>query len=48
MAFMDNASVNVKIKTWQLSQAWKGQQHDSTPDKGTPREQLTSLNQIFV
>lgn len=48
MAFMDNASVNVKIKTWQLSQAWKSQQHDSTPDEGTPREKLTSLNQIFV
>jgi hypothetical protein len=48
MAFMDNASVNVKIKTWQLSQAWKGQQDDPILSEGTPQEQLTSLNQIFV
>ena len=47
IAFMNNASVNVKIRSWQLSQAWEGQQ-DHSPDQGTPREQLTSLNQIFV
>ncbi len=42
-----NASVNVKIKTWQLSQAWKGQQHDLTLDEGALREPTHLIKSDF-